>query len=811
MTEPTGGPVAVDERVQAVATELGELGRRLDGLGTTLNSLVGELRAGAVTGPQPPSPAPSPLPVTPAEPSADASVPPVAPRVSPWAAPGEVATPPGGTAGAPSGVAGARPGGDAPGAAVEGSAGPARPPAPESAPPAPAAPTAGLQRPGTPGPTPGAQDRPAQGDGTEGSGPQGSGTQGFGQQGYGPQGYGAQDHGPQGRAGQGYSTQGHAAQGYGAQGHAAQGYVAQGYVAQGYVAQGYVAQGYAAQGYAAQAAGRPAVPYWDGTRWIDPRTAPVAGPPRPTAAQRMQSRLTGPGLLAAIGGAVTLLGVVLLLALAASRGWFSPTGRVVAGGVLGVVLVGLALRLNRKATPGDGARTGALALAGTGFAALYLDVAAATALYHLVPQVAGLIGAAVVAGAALALADRWRSEALAAGALVGAALLAPVVTEGITTLLVGLILVLQAASVPVVVRRGWPVLAGVAAGFPALYGMVLAGNERPGGAVVAVLVAVLVVGLSAAVLQAVVGLQPSAAARLPMGLTLGALIAAPLPLLVLAPRVGDWSGTALAALAAVGLFAIAAWHALTKALRITGLAAGSVALLEALSISLDGAVLQQVLLGVSLVMLVVASLLRSRATLAFGGAFGIFGLLAALGGPLRIGALVDYPRVSFEPGLVTALVLSVLVLAAGVAALVAAGRIGVARADAATAWFWVPTALIALYGAAGVVIVPALMAMPDRTGFVTGHAIVTVSWTVAALVLLARGIARPALRVAGLVLVAAAVGKLVLFDLLALDGIARVAAFLGAGLVLLAAGSRYARLVARARQAEGSRQEWAQQ
>jgi hypothetical protein len=32
----------------------------------------------------------------------------------------------------------------------------------------------------------------------------------------------------------------------------------------------------------------------------------------------------------------------------------------------------------------------------------------------------------------------------------------------------------------------------------------------------------------------------------------------------------------------------------------------------------------------------------------------------------------------------------------------------------------------------------------------------------------------------------------------ALDGLARVAAFLGAGLVLLAAGTRYARLVAEA-------------
>jgi uncharacterized membrane protein len=111
---------------------------------------------------------------------------------------------------------------------------------------------------------------------------------------------------------------------------------------------------------------------------------------------------------------------------------------------------------------------------------------------------------------------------------------------------------------------------------------------------------------------------------------------------------------------------------------------------------------------------------------------------------------------------------------------------------------WVPIGLVGLYGTTSLVVTLALLVAPDRAGFTAGHALVTVAWTVVALTLLARGISRPALRVTGLVLVAAAVAKLVLFDLVALDGIARVAAFLGAGLVLLAAGTRYARLVAEA-------------
>ena len=57
--------------------------------------------------------------------------------------------------------------------------------------------------------------------------------------------------------------------------------------------------------------------------------------------------------------------------------------------------------------------------------------------------------------------------------------------------------------------------------------------------------------------------------------------------------------------------------------------------------------------------------------------------------------------------------------------------------------------------------------------------LVTLSWTVGALVLLLRHVDSAPLRVAGLALVAAALAKLVLFDLASLSGIPRVLAFLG--------------------------------
>ena len=133
------------------------------------------------------------------------------------------------------------------------------------------------------------------------------------------------------------------------------------------------------------------------------------------------------------------------------------------------------MRLHRRAT----SRTGALAVTGTGIATLYLVVAAATALYGYLPVPVGLLLALLVAAGGLALADRWRAVLLGCGAVVGAALLAPVVTERLSPLLVALVLVLQVAATVVALRRRWPVLAGIAAGWPVLYGTLVAGLAEP--------------------------------------------------------------------------------------------------------------------------------------------------------------------------------------------------------------------------------------------------------------------------------------------------------------------------------------------
>ena len=156
-------------------------------------------------------------------------------------------------------------------------------------------------------------------------------------------------------------------------------------------------------------------------------------------------------MLAVAGVAVTLIGVVLLLVLAAQAGILRPEFRVAGGAVLAAALVAAAWWLYAR----PGGRVGAIALAATGVAAAYMDVIAVTAIYHWVPAPVGLVVAALIGGGGLTLARRWDSQHLGLLVLVPLIGLAPVVTDGITLLLVGFMLALSAASLPVQLGKDW--------------------------------------------------------------------------------------------------------------------------------------------------------------------------------------------------------------------------------------------------------------------------------------------------------------------------------------------------------------------
>ncbi|MBW4719452.1 DUF2339 domain-containing protein [Saccharothrix obliqua] len=524
-----------------------------------------------------------------------------------------------------------------------------------------------------------------------------------------------------------------------------------------------------------------------------PSTPPPPPPPyapyapqqaRPTLIDRLGKPGAGSRLLAWVGGAVTLLGVVMLLVLAVQRGYLGPVPRVVGGAVLGAVLVGVALRLHR----GEHTRVGAFAVAATGFAVLYLDVVAATSIYRYLPEGAGLALGLAVAVGGLVLAMRWDSAAFAVGVVGACAVCAPILTHGFPPLLVAFLLVLKIAASPVQLRRAWPSLA-VTAGVPPLLAAVVSIGQTDDPRVLA----------GMALLAAVVGVAAAVATawrRPGDAVALGLAVGSPMPAL-LTTTVLDrpWAAGLAGAVAFVMLLLWAVGlRTLPKAFTAGVGGVGLLALLLTTAIALDGSARAAAVLGEALVLAFLARQLGSRSTLAGSAVFGVIGLGMALVDAVPPGLLLAPPRRPVAEGaLVTGAVTALALLVLAVFLPWAAVHLGVLRRHPLP---WVVVGLVALYAAAGVVLCSALLVSQSVTGFVFGHSVVTVSWTVAALVLLVRGIDTRSLRVAGLVLVGAAVAKLVLFDLSRLDGIARVLAFIGAGLVLLTAGTRYAKLVA---------------
>src|SRR4029077_13858589 len=198
----------------------------------------------------------------------------------------------------------------------------------------------------------------------------------------------------------------------------------------------------------------PPAPYWPQQYAYVPRPTPPPPPmtmPAPPTPRPERSEGWIGKVLAVAGVAVTLIGVVLLLVLAAQAGILRPEIRVGAGALLAGALVAAAAWLYARA----GGGVGAIALAATGIAAAYMDVIAVTTIYDWVPAPAGLAVATVIGGGGLTLPRRWDSQHL--GLLVRAPLigLAPVVTDGITLLLVGFMLTISAASLPVQLGKDW--------------------------------------------------------------------------------------------------------------------------------------------------------------------------------------------------------------------------------------------------------------------------------------------------------------------------------------------------------------------
>jgi uncharacterized membrane protein len=546
----------------------------------------------------------------------------------------------------------------------------------------------------------------------------------------------------------------------------------------------------------------PAPPNWSPAP-APPATPPSSASPPPVPSLSVPPRAPAAGTraadgwigkaLAVAGVAVTLVGVVLLVVLAAQAGILAPGVRVGAGAALSAALVGIGWRLNQR----PGGRVGAIALAATGIAAAYIDVIAVTSVYGWLPAAAGLAIAALVAAAGLTLARRWDSEHLGLLVLVPLIGLAPAVAGGITLLVVGFMLALSAASLPVQLGRDWTWLHAAriaAATLPLLVALVAVGSDS---GEVAWLAGACGIAAVLALVGAVLLLPQS---RHPAGVAL-LTAAGTLPVLSLSLAADRVTSAVMAAALAAAMLGIVLvgdrLPALTGAVRQIWGALAAVSALIAVAVAFDGPVAAPVLLA----MAVVVAMVGRGSGAARWSAMG----LAA------IGALYYLDNAPLTT-MVTATELSPSI---AVSTLISSLLLGMCAAVVAWSWttrgaldgdvvrlLWAGAAIAALYAVTMFTVTAGVLFGGDgEYGFFAGHVAATICWI---------GVAAAVLRYAaklpradrslpiggGMALVAAAVAKLFLFDLGTLDGIFRVVVFIVVGLVLLAMGAGYARLLA---------------
>jgi uncharacterized membrane protein len=139
-----------------------------------------------------------------------------------------------------------------------------------------------------------------------------------------------------------------------------------------------------------------------------------AEPPR--RSDSSLSDLVGGRLLAWVGGVATLVGIVLFLVVAISRGWLGVESRVLAGGVASALLMAGGAWLYRR----RGRTEASVVLVGAGTAGLFATLLVAGEVYGLIAPLLAVAGSMLVGALATFLAIRWAGRAIGALGLLGA-------------------------------------------------------------------------------------------------------------------------------------------------------------------------------------------------------------------------------------------------------------------------------------------------------------------------------------------------------------------------------------------------------
>ena len=532
-----------------------------------------------------------------------------------------------------------------------------------------------------------------------------------------------------------------------------------------------------------------------------PVVAPPPRPARPTPPPKPKREIDwatvfGAKGLAVAGGVVTVLGIVFFFALAVNRGWIGPGSRVALGAAASTIVFVAGLELRRR----YGRLHAPVAAVGAGLAGGYATLLAATALYDLVPEGAGLIFAAVIAAAGIAVSLVWREQLLAAigllGAIVAPALLA--LDSSLTPVGTAFVAFMVAAAAAVSVSLRWRglLIAAAIAGTPQAL-LLFADRARPDSELVVLAAAFCGIYLAAGIgrqLRSVSARIDATASTFVVG-SAGLVLLFALELFSESDRVhrGIDLLAFAAAYAAVGTFLYArkGGRDLGSIVIALALALGAVAAADLLS----GGSLTYAWAAEAAALVWIARRLREP-RFALGA---LAYLLLALAHALAVDAP---PRQLFEAGEHPA---------AGAASLVAVALASGAVASWAVEWTKLPLwaafagnrravrvaasalAAVLLADAAALAVLELYVRVwPDggAAGFDHGHVAVTGLWALAGVVAVALGLPRrsSAVAAAGLVWCGAVLAKTTLYDARSLSAALYSYAFLEvAGALLLAA------------------------
>jgi len=496
--------------------------------------------------------------------------------------------------------------------------------------------------------------------------------------------------------------------------------------------------------------------------------------------------LLGGRVLAWLGGAAVLVGVVLFVAYAVRIGWIDEPTRVVLAflGSTALLLAGFWLYERRGQTDA------AVAAVAAAIAALYASVVAATTLYDLVHPTVGLAAALLIGAVGTAAAVRWDSRLVAALAIVGALLSPVLVDAGTSSAALGFMTVALLASIGVLLWRRWDWLAAITFAVSAIQLGAWLNDEyhRHLGLALAVLLAFWVLYVVAAI-----GYElrvPTTALR------------ASSALLLLANAMllggGGWamlddSGHGDAAVAWVLLVALV--HVALGAATLRGRISRELAVLLlgvgigysaiGLGLALSGPALVLGWSAEAAILAAVAGRTRDRRAVVGSAVF----LALAAGHTLLFEAPVE--------GLVDGV--DDLGAAAGAIAAVGIAAALAARWNEAVPREW-RTGLEALAAAAAVylpsIAIVDLTASAQSDPGQTPQVLLSAFWAITGFGALVYGLVsnERRLRIGGLALLGIAVAKVFFYDLATLESIYRVLSFIAIGLLLLAGAFAYQRM-----------------